>query len=159
MASELNITLITAIIGAICGVAGAILGVLNTWHNLRRDRVRLSVRPYHAIPVGLNIAPINFGIEVINLSEFPIVLEDIGFQLLANKRATLSLLTHSIETPSKLPCKLEPHTAYSSRFHTTDVHLDFGHIECAYARTQCGITIRGTSPALKQLTRGSANGK
>lgn len=159
MASELNITLATAIIGAICGVGGAILGVLNTWHNLRRDRVRLTVRPYHAIPVGLNSTPINFGIEVINLSEFPIVLADIGFQLPANKRATLSPLTHSIESPSKLPCKLEPRTAYSNLFHTTEVDLDFGDIKCAYARTQCGVVIKGTSPALKQLTRGSVNGE
>ena len=150
------VTLATAIVGAVCGVTGAILGVINIWHQMRRNRVRLKITPSHIIPVGsLENAPLNFGIEVINLSDFPVVLADVGFQLSDGSRGTLATVP-GMENNGKLPLRLEPRSSYSKLFYVDQATVDWRNIRCAYARTQCGTVATGTSGALKQLIREGA---
>jgi hypothetical protein len=45
-------------------VLGAALGVINTWHALDRTRVKLRVRPKHAIPVCEFNSRLTFCIEL-----------------------------------------------------------------------------------------------
>jgi len=154
MVDDLNITLIIAIIGAVCGVSGAILGVMNTWHQLRQNRIRLRIIPQHVFPVGaIGISHVNFGIEVINLSDFPVVITDVGFLLHDGQRATLSPV-RGIETNGSLPLRLDPRTSYSKWFYMDQSILDYSATKCVYARTQCGNVVRGNSPALRQLLKG-----
>jgi hypothetical protein len=149
MINQQNITLITAIIGAVCGVSGAVLGVINTWNLLTKNKVRLKVTPIHVIPVGtLASSNVNFGIEVINLSDFPVTISDVGF-LLKNKQRATSFSVISIDQPSKLPVRLEPRTAYKKYFNIDKAGLP-KQTEYAYVDTQCGELIIGTSGALKQ---------
>jgi len=149
MLNQQNITLVTAIIGAVCGVSGAILGVINTWNQLTKNKVRLKVTPVHAIPVGtLANSGVNFGIEVINLSDFPVTISDVGFLLKNKKRATLCMVI-SIDQPAKLPIRLEPRTAYKKYFNIDEAKLP-KLTKYAYVDTQCGELITGTSGALKQ---------
>ena len=56
---------------------GAALGVLNTWNSVNQSRVRLRVRPSHAIsnPDGTN----KFCVDVLNLSAFPVTIAEVGF--------------------------------------------------------------------------------
>ena len=148
MSSE-SITLITAIIGAVCGVAGATLGIINTLHQIQRNKVRLKVTPKNIFPFGaIQNANINFGIEVINLSDFPVVVSDVGF-LLKDKQHATTMLVNSIDQPEKLPIKLEPRTSYTKCFDFDGTEPP-NNIKCAYASTQCGEFITGTSGALKQ---------
>ncbi len=56
------ITLGTAIVGAICGVTGAVLGVISTWHQVQRNKVRLKVTPHHVIPAPI-VFPAKAGIQ------------------------------------------------------------------------------------------------
>ena len=85
-----GITLVIAIAGAVAGSTGVILGAINTWINVRRDRVRLRVRLSEVITAG---PPFNgrrtFAIEALNLSEFSIVVTDIGLNLTKKQRASL----------------------------------------------------------------------
>jgi hypothetical protein len=144
-----NITLITAIIGAICGILGAALGIINICHQLSRNKLRLKVIPSHAIPVGGIVnSDINFGLEVINLSEFPVTISDVGFLLADKRRATLATVIGN-EQPSKLPLRLEPRTSYHKYFNIDNVGFP-KNVKFAYASTQCGELITGTSVALKQ---------
>ncbi|HEX9751432.1 MAG TPA: hypothetical protein VGB22_09145 [candidate division Zixibacteria bacterium] len=148
-----SITLITAIIGAVCGVTGAVLGVINIWHQIRRGKVRLRVTPTHAMGVGgLEDSPINFCIEVLNLSEFPVVVEDVGLRVSRRTIATFRL-EEGLDYPGKLPQRLEPHTSYKKCVSVTSVTTDWQKVRTAYARTQCGVLVTGFSPALKQLIR------
>jgi hypothetical protein len=149
MVNQQNITLVTAIIGAVCGVSGAILGVINTWNQLTKNKVRLKVTPFHAIPVGnLANSDVNFGIEVINLSDFPVTITDVGFLLKNKKRATLFRVI-SIDQPSKLPIRLEPRTSYKKYFNIDKAGFP-KLTKYAYVDTQCGELITGTSGALNQ---------
>lgn len=152
MAGE-NVTLITAIVGAVCGVAGAIFGVINTWHLLRRDKIKLKIIPKHVIPVGaIEKAPLNFGLEVINLSEFPVVIEDVGFLLSGGRHGTLATIP-GVETNGKLPLRLEPRSSYSKMFFIDQDTVNWSDVKSAYAHTQCGTEITGTSGALNQIIR------
>ena len=54
-------------------VLGAVLGLLNTWRALSGDRVRLRTRLVVEVPSGLLL-----GLEVVNLSSFPITLAEVG---------------------------------------------------------------------------------
>lgn len=155
MATE-TITLITAIVGAVCGITGAVLGIMNTWNQMQRKSVKIKILPTHVIPVGaLENAPLNFGLEVINLSEFPVVVEDVGFLLTGGRHGTLATVPGR-ESNGALPLRLEPRSSYSKLFHVDQGTVDWRNVRCAYARTQCGTEATGTSGALKQLIREGA---
>lgn len=154
MSIEWDITLILTITGVVCGVIGAVLGAIKTWNQLQINKVRLKVTPQHAIPVGsLEGAPINFSIDVINLSEFPVTITDVGFTLAGNRKATLATLNR-IQQPSDLPVRLEQRTTYSVWFELSTDDPNTKYFLSAYAHTQCGETVTGTSDALKQAVKG-----
>src|SRR3546814_11210717 len=58
---------------------GAFLGVMNTWQAINRDRVRLRVRPLSVMAIATGDQ--GYGIEVVNLSSFPVTVEEVGFTL------------------------------------------------------------------------------
>ena len=157
MNSELTITLITAIIGAVCSILGAILGVINTWYQISKNKLRLKVTPQHAIPVGVIAnSGVNFSLEVLNLSDFPVTITDAGFLLKDGRSATLSTVM-GFEQPASLPVKLEPRTTFTKYFDIINSGLPFASVKCAYAKTQCGETITGNSGALKQIVKRGRN--
>lgn len=133
------------------GVAllGAALGILNTWQSLSASRVRLRVRPAHAIavPTGQNL----FSIEVVNLSNFAVTVDDVGFTLGGNTvKGTRAAIPQPILIDGgRWPRRLESREAVSVYFD----HLDMigRRIGRAYASTACGETAYGTSPALEQV--------
>jgi hypothetical protein len=57
---------------------GAVLGVINTWAGLDKNRLKLRVLPQHAIPVGGAPANLNFCIAVTNMSAFAVTIDDVG---------------------------------------------------------------------------------
>jgi hypothetical protein len=132
-------------------VLGAVLGVLNTWQGFDRNRVKLKVIPKGAIPVGGANQRITFCIEVTNLSTFPVTVSDVGvFYYGTDKRG--SIITPFLVDGGSWPRRLEPRssvTVYSERPTSSAEH----RIKCAYARTDCGTTKTGTSPALEQVAR------
>ena len=151
-----TVTLTTAIVGAVCGIAGAVLGVINTLHQLQRNKLRLKVIPQHVILVGaIANAHINFSIEVTNMSEFPVVIADVGFLL--SDGCTATLATVGVEPKGQLPLRLDSRTQYTKCFWLDNAEFDLTAIKCAYTRTECGNTVRGTSPALKQLIQKASN--
>jgi hypothetical protein len=118
---------------------------------MQRNKVRLKVIPKHVIPVGgLANTDLNFSIEVVNLSEFAVVIADVGFSLTDGRQATLATV-QGIEPSGKLPLRLEPRSSYSKIFHVDRETIDWSTVRCALVRTQCGTEVTGTSGALKQL--------
>lgn len=147
-----NITIVQAITLSIA-VVGAVLGIINTWHSLDVSRVKLKVRPAHAIPVGAVIPALTFCIEVTNLSTFAVTVCDVGVFYHGTDRRG-SFVNPFLLDGGKWPRRLEPRssvTVYGERPES----LPNQRIKCAYARTQCGVTETGTSPALKQIARGT----
>lgn len=145
-----SITLVQAITLCIA-VLGAVLGMINTWHGLDKSRVKLKVRPAHAIPVGGANPSLTFCVEVTNLSAFAVTVFDVGvFYRGTDQRG--SIVQPVLIDGGRWPRRLEPRssvTVYSQRPQSKSGQP----IKCAYARTECGVTKIGTSPALKQIAR------
>jgi hypothetical protein len=131
-------------------VLGAVLGIINTWRNIDGSRVKLKVTPAHVIPVGAANPSLTFCIEVTNLSMFPVTICDVGvFYRGTKKRASFiqPIFADGGTWPRRLDARASI-TVYGENPESLKGHK----IRCAYARTQCGYTARGNSPALKQIS-------
>ncbi len=136
------ITLVFALIGAI-------LGLFNTWIQLSKERVKLVVMPKHAILMGGAPGQIQFCVEVINLSSFPITVSEVGFFYRGtDKRSVISPITSD---GGPFPRRLEPRRAVSLYSERPRSLINDNKIKCAFAMTDCGVICTGTSPALRQL--------
>lgn len=134
-------------------ILGAVLGLINTWHAIDKKRVKIRVRPKHAIPVGAVDPRITFCIEITNLSEFAITVDEVG--VFYNGTDNRGAYTNPILIDGKSwPRRLEPRSSVT--VYGQPPEPKSGHsLKCAYARTECGVTRTGTSPALKQLAASS----
>ena len=136
-------------------VLGAVLGVINTWLGLDKSRVKLKVAPAHAIPVGGADPRLKFSLTVTNLSAFAVTIDDAGVFYSHTKRRG-SLIQPVIADGGPWPRRLEPRSSVTLYAHRPGPS-DGRSIKSAYARTACGVTKTGTSPALKQIAAGNAN--
>lgn len=131
-------------------VLGAVLGVINTWNTISNRRVRLRVRPLWAVTATGQFV----GIEVTNLSTFPVTVSDVGMLYRrpwsqAPERAAITAPEFS--DGDHWPRKLDPREQVTAYIHPA--HLPRGrNFWGAYARTICGEIAYGRSPALKQLS-------
>ena len=135
-------------------VLGAVLGIMNTWRNINRDRVRLRVTPKQASPYGaIAHQPIKLNIDITNLSTFSLIITEVGvlYHGTSKRGAVVSPI---ILDGGEFPRKLEPRTSVSAYMPSDILNKMDGHsVKCVYATTDCGVTIRGNSPALKQLIK------
>lgn len=142
---------------------GAVLGVINTWHSLNEKQVKLRVTPKYAefrgdgvlqcsLPLGRIGNPTReMGcIEVINLSAFPVGISEIGFTILGYPRkGTRMSIVQPITTDGKrFGRRLESRESVEGYFELSTLRQD---VKQAYAMTDCGEVVYGTSPALKEI--------
>ncbi len=142
------------------GVAllGAALGVLNTWHTMTANRVRLRVRPGYAHATDAQgrilsgVSP-SFYIEVLNLSGFPLLVSEVGFTLDSRTTRTprVPVTRPEIRDGGPWPRRLPPRESVTVYFEPIDLMGLGSRMGRAYVHTACGEIAYGTSPALKQL--------
>lgn len=93
-------------------------------------------------------------IEIINLSYFAVTIDEVGFHV-KGKKDRLILPQPITGDQKEWPRKLEPRdtvTVYG-QFAELFNQSDAGQIKNAYAETACGEIKKGTSKALKSLTK------
>ena len=135
-------------------VLGAALGIMNTWNTISQRRVRLRVRPSLAFAVPNGGAAVS--IEAVNLSTFPVTVEEVGFAPAGarGKRPRRLVVMEPIFVDQKpWPRRLEPReavTAYVSPDYLAGAAEMLGK---AYVRTSCGEIAFGVTPALRQIRR------
>ncbi len=131
-------------------VLGSVLGVINTWKGFDKDRVKIRVSPKHAIPVGATDPNIEFSIDVLNLSTFPITISEVGILYHGTKERGVSV-NPLLFDGSSFPRRLETRTSLTAYFYGEALVNAKLRAKCAYAKTDCGVTAKGNSPAFKQL--------
>jgi len=153
---EVVITVIAAV--------GAILGIVNTAFAMWKKRVRLRVRVMMTCERHSRI-----GVDVTNLSEFPVTIQSVGFvidswsvrmlkrvpllKLMAGERTGRYLMIKNPETSSQgsiarqLPAKL-PSRETLIALANPDEHLkpDFSRVKRAFVLTACGVLRTGRFP-------------
>jgi len=153
----------------VAAFVGMGFGIYNFFRDKSKEKVRLKVIPKSVIGRGTsssgqefvktsqdkfpeNYIPDVFAIEVINFSDFPVIVDEVGFfQKGTDKRFSLPMpiLPDQREWPRKLE-KRESVTVYGdlqSMLSSSDIEK----VEYAFARTTCNSFGKGTSNALKGL--------
>jgi hypothetical protein len=128
---------------------GSLLGIANGWWSLARDRVRLKVTP---VRIYEETDAFKIGIEIVNLSYFPITVEQVGFHL-AGTDLRIQLTNHDMQR-SPVGMRMEPRTRHLCLVmpHVTD-HEKFNLTEAAYVKTSCGEEFTGNSKALRNFIK------
>lgn len=143
------------VITLVIAVIGALLGIINTRHLLDQSKVKLKVLPKRAIPVGATDPRINFCIEITNLSAFPLTISEAGV-MFAGSELRASLTNPLFSDNSNWPKRLDPRTSVTV-YCVTPEPPPGSMIECAYAMTQCGEVVKGSSKALEQIAMKTAS--
>jgi hypothetical protein len=154
---QISIMTTTELITLPLAVLGAVLGVINTWRSLDRDRVKLRVVPKIAYMVTpASPTPPQLCIEVINLSAFPVTVTEVGF-LARGSEKRMALVQPILLDGEPFPRRLEPRSGFTAYFAPgAENRPDFGKVRKAYARTECGEWRHGKSKALSAwIERGS----
>jgi len=164
------ITLVTAITGAACGILGAVLGIINTWNQVSKNRLRLRVRPYLAVVEqmrnGQYVGIVRHSgkpfpsdlmqhlcVEVVNLSSFPVTISEVGFGRRDDEGGRHVVIPFD-RFGDQLPKRLEPRESMSV-YGAPQARLkpSIARMAKAYAMTSCGGVAYGTSPAFQEYVR------
>lgn len=128
---------------------GAVLGIINTWQSVSQNRLKLRVTPKHAIGFGGANKNTTFCIEVVNRSGFAVTIAEVGI-LYKGTDNRFAYVNPILADRGPWPRRLEPRasvTVYGCRPEPISGH----RLKCAYARTDCGERVTGTSGALRQI--------
>jgi hypothetical protein len=134
---------------------GAVLGIINTWKGLDRDRVKLRVAATRGYPVfdgKIGDDPF-LGIEVINRSGFPVTVTEVGFEIAgSSKRAAI---TNPVTLDgSRYPRRMESRTSVSFFAESAMWRAaEFQNYTRPYARTADGETHRGSQSKFSAFRR------
>lgn len=169
MSTSQNITIIVA---TATGLVGAVLGILNTWHQLSREKVCLRVVPKMAVQISptdvlciytvirrsemfTNYArqglPTMLCIEITNLSPFPVTISKAGFGRSKTDENRHTLYRPTVSPGHIWPARLEARQAVTL-YALPDIRLNATSFRepVAFAETDCGEIAHGTSPALQE---------
>lgn len=140
---------------ATLGVAilGAGLGIINTLQSIDRDRVKLRVTPKTAFSFfpGAVETTTSLCIEVLNRSTFPVTISEVGLTLHGTDKQ-FKLFQPILHDGGPFPRRLEPRSSFTAYFEPgAENHPAFASVKSAYAKTDCGETATGDSPALRSL--------
>jgi len=165
----------TAITLAIA-VIGAVLGVINTWQAITRDRIRLrvtpkiylggegdmvftgSVFPSRDSSVGilnpeLESREHDFCFEIVNVGFVPVVVAEVGF-LMRRTTERASITDRKLLDGGAWPRRLEAREAVTVLIPPhPDSRLMYANFKCAYVTTACGLTFKGTSKVFRDIVR------
>lgn len=138
-------------VNIVVGVVNVVLVAANVYMLLRSQRVSLKVVP--TIPLDSpalaeNPDTYEIRIQVVNLSQFPVYLNEVGVIPRDPHDATIKFVA-----PTGLRFPIELKARESVRLLPAgDDHMPVsaGRFRCAYAKTACGRTRTGTSPSLQQ---------
>lgn len=159
----------------IAAFVGMGFGIYNFLRDKSKEQVKLKVIPKSVIGRGTSSSGEDlvkrsqdnfpkdyisdvYAIEVINLSDFPVVINEVGFLLKGtDKRFSLPepIMADKKEWPRKLD-KRESVTIYGNLQSLLSAS-NIQNVEYAFARTSCNSFAKGTSNALKELVLFSKN--
>jgi hypothetical protein len=139
-------------------LTGAVLGIINLWRSISHDKPKIKVTPKRVFPVGAADSRINFSIEAVNLGAVAVTICELGL-LHHGTKGRSSLIQPIIFDGGDWPRRLEPRTSITVFGRTDLIKGRETPIQCAYAMTDCGLTFKGNSGALKAISRALATGQ
>jgi hypothetical protein len=137
---------------------GAVLGIMNMWRSISHDKPKIKVTPKRAYPVGGADPRIDICIEAVNLGAVAVTVYELG--LFHHGTPTRSpFIPPIIIDGGSWPRRLEPRTSVTVYCQSARIDARKYPIRCAYALTDCGLTFKGNSEALTEISRALAAGQ
>lgn len=134
---------------------GAVLGLVNTLHQLNKDKVMLKVIPKQAFPIigGQLSNAATLCIEIINISTFPVTVSDAGLvRKNIQQERRLALVKPILIDGGAWPRRLETRQSVTVYFDPNQLDSpELASMKRAYVKTDCGEVFYGKSPALKSF--------
>lgn len=137
-------------IAIMLGLIGTALGIINSCLQLNARRVRLRVTP--VLGRGVGAAPLPHdracpGVEVVNLSAFPVTVSDVGLCSKRKRRTRKGTFSPGVFSNGQgLPQRLEPREGFT--VYVLDRPEQMEPMHYAYVQTTCGVMRFGRSKAL-----------
>lgn len=137
------------IVSLVIGVTGAVLGIINTIHGLRKDKVKLKVRPWFMVPQD-NPKDVHLCINVVNLGSFPVTVAVVGFTTKDSKQLRVAIMRPGALSNATVPHRLS--SREDMLIEAADALSDefLSKVKKVFATTACDETFYGTSKALKE---------
>jgi hypothetical protein len=170
-----NILVAKDLIVTLAALVGMSLGLYNFWKERSKEKVKLRVIPKSVLKRVINNlgqeylktsenefiqsnAQDLFAIEVVNLSRFTVVVNEVGF-LISGKKQRMSISVPVLGDQGEWPRKLEPRDAVTIYGKLQEILLspDIKNVSCAFAKTACNHIEKGRTEALKQLVQSVKN--
>jgi len=139
-------------------LVGAVLGIMNMWRSISHDKPKIKVTPRRALPFGDADPRIDFSIEAVNLGAVAVTVCELGF-FHNGTSGRSSITVPIIFDGGPWPRRLEPRTAVTVHGRSDLIDGKKHPIRCAYAMTDCGLTFKGNSGALKAISKALAAGQ
>lgn len=147
-----DVSLFQAVTLAIA-VLGAVLGFINTWMKMSENRIKASVRGRMIIPVGDGVVGVErLCIEVVNLGPVPFTVNMVGAKIRTTAKNKFIAIKNPMATgpAAKLPRRLEQREAVAAFANPGALTAErLQNIRYFCARTDCGVTIKGSVKALR----------
>jgi len=137
----------------IIAVSGLVLGIVNTWRTIHKDRVRIRVRPVQVYCLNdeERLVTGGVGVSVTNLSSFEITITELGF-MKRWKNEKISLF--GTDLGHLIPCRMLPRTTISFRIpESISSHPNFVTVHRPFVDTACGKRFTGSSPAWRSFRK------
>lgn len=144
-----DIVVYSALVGLGTGCIGTALGVLNYWHSVDASRLKLKVNALRTrVAKDEGVA-----IEVVNLSQFAVTVEEVGFGG-TDQRARHLVWRNWLGYAVQLPLRMEPRTSALFLF-PAGFERDkwFRTVRYAYVRTACGRLIQQKNAVVRYISK------
>ena len=161
------------ILAVITGLFGTVAGLYNTWYSWSKDQVKLRVTPKLRWVVNniewtleidnsefLNLDQhlseqnvLQFSVEVVNLSTFPITITEVGIGKGKGKNGNNCLTDLKIDRVLPQIIKSRDSFTFKYGLNNLETFPQKHHRHCCFVRTACGKTFWGTSSILKTISQ------
>jgi hypothetical protein len=137
-------------------IVGAVLGIINTWRSIDRDRMKLRVSMSLSYPTGAFIdweTRPHLSIEVINQSPFELTIAQVG--ILQDGGSEFALFNPLITDGTRLPRRMVPRSSFTAHVPLLGSMSFLRIVKRTYARTDAGETVysprRESARVVKQV--------
>jgi hypothetical protein len=136
-----DIQIIVTISTIVVAVIGAVLGVINTIHGLRKDKVKLKVRPCFMAHQD-NILDVKLCVNVVNLSSFSVTIAVVGYIEKDSKSLRAAIMVPGpISTISSIPHRLSSREDILVDTHIELINDSILQVDKVFATTACNKTV------------------
>lgn len=159
----------------VMAVFGFLLSIYNTWTQSKQRKVRMRVTPLFVRVTRLGppgrygsrpkIPFLSPGIEIVNLSSFPISVAEVGYELKSGLNFKLTRLdtrgryVQAFWIPDKLPQRLDARSSLRIALSDDDEeHLKGKEIRRCYVITECHTKVYGRNRHLRDTAEKLARG-